>query len=186
MSLRVFAVILVALSSAPVASMAATVDGGTTQLEAFLGSKGKIIVSIDHPLRDVLARTGGGAAKLSATVVYEPGKRDAALKGVRIDLDEGHGTRSAFIDHDELSELLDALEYMNSAIEEWKSSPGDVTGVSYVTAGGFAIGFITLEGDLYSYMQVTRAPVAEVLLKPVALKTTWLAVNEAIQYLASQ
>ena len=114
-----------------------------TQLEAFLTQKGILLIKEFYDLGTVPGMYGS-EAHFVAVVIYEPGRENQKVKGLKIEITSGgrfEKKESSFLDQEELQELSDAIQYMIRLALEWQGNNRNYTEVVYSTKGDFSIGF---------------------------------------------
>lgn len=83
-----------------------------TKLEALLVEKGKLIIKDSYELGKFSKL---GVANFDALVIYEPGKENLRIKGIRVEIKEaGRNERShtSFLDLEEAERTSKAVKYM--------------------------------------------------------------------------
>jgi len=114
-----------------------------TKLEAFLSSKGTLVVKEFYEL----GKVGGLGSGLSidAVVVTQPGQDDQRIRGLRIEVSEAgrlERSNTSFLDMEEIDSLSKALAYMADLAAKWKPvEKQEYTEVQFATKGEFRIGF---------------------------------------------
>jgi len=115
----------------------------TTKLELFLAEKGKLIVKEFYELGKV-GGSYGSKIELTAIVIYEPGRKDERVRGLRIKIIGGgkyERKGTSFLDLEEIEGLSKAIDYMISLSKKWKTIQKNYTEVMFSTQGDFQIGF---------------------------------------------
>ncbi len=141
---RYTAVLVAGIAAATLATPAisqeqAKAEAPKTRLEAFLATKGSLVVKDFYPIGSIRGLT------LEALVLLEPGKESQKVRGLRAEITE-YGrltnTHSSFLDMDELAGLLQAVDYMDKLLGEWRGQKRDAyTEVVFATKGDFKLGF---------------------------------------------
>lgn len=112
-----------------------------TKLEAFLGTRGRLVVKDSYGIGQV---GNLGSAEMDALVIYEPGSSQK-IKGLRVEVTEGgrlERSSVSFIDLDELQSLSEALSYMSNLAAKWNGQVHEpYTEVIYSSKGEFKVGF---------------------------------------------
>lgn len=113
-----------------------------TKIESILISKGSLLIKESLSLGEMKY----GNIKFDALTIYEPGKEAQKIKGIRIEVQrsgELYSSNTAFLDLEEINNLLKSIDYMNNLILKWKNEDrGNLyTEVQYLTKGDFKIGF---------------------------------------------
>src|SRR5262249_41264923 len=87
----------------------------------------------------------GTTAKLTAIVVFEPGKESERLRGLGIEVKQGSGylsrSHTSFLDLEEVEGLNTTIAYMLDVGTQWKSTNKDNAEVVFQTKDEFKIGF---------------------------------------------
>lgn len=117
----------------------AKAEAPKTRLETFLATKGSLVVKDFYPIGSIRGLT------LEAVVLLEPGKESQKVRGLRAEITE-YGriatTHSSFLDMDELAGLLQAVDYMDKLLGEWRGQKREAyTEVVFATKGDFRLGF---------------------------------------------
>jgi hypothetical protein len=114
-----------------------------TKLEEFLAKKGKLIVKDSHEA-GVLHGQYGTKITIGALTIYEPGKEEDKIRGLRIEVYEGgrlERSDTSFLDMDEVESLSQAISYMITLLDRWQGSAREYTEVIFSTKGDFILGF---------------------------------------------
>lgn len=114
-----------------------------TKLELFLAEKGKLIIKEFYELGKV-AGSYGSKIELTAVVIYEPGREDERVRGLRVEITgtgEYKRKGTSFLDLEEIEGLSKAIDYMISLSKKWKTIQKNYTEVMFSTQGDFQIGF---------------------------------------------
>jgi hypothetical protein len=110
-----------------------------TRLEAFLATKGSLVV------KDFYAIGSMRGLELEAVALLEPGKESQKVRGLRAEITEYgrvSNTHSSFLDMDELAGLVQAVDYMDKLLNEWRGQKREAyTEVVFATKGDFRLGF---------------------------------------------
>jgi hypothetical protein len=125
-----------------------------TKLQKFLSQKGTLIIKDFYRLGN-LPGLYSTAMNFDAIVFYEPGKEEARVKGLKIEITEqktyGQNSETAFLDLEELESLSKALQYMSSLKESWKDKPKEYTEVIFETKGNFKAGFYKQKDEINAF-----------------------------------
>jgi hypothetical protein len=114
-----------------------------TKLEAFLATKGKLIIKEFYELGKVSGKYGS-KIELTALIMYEPGQENKKVRGLKIEITEGgryEKTDSSFLDLEEIESLSSAIVYMISLSKKWKEEKRQYTETAFSTQGDLSIGF---------------------------------------------
>jgi hypothetical protein len=114
-----------------------------TKLEAFLSSKGTLVVKDFYELGKVGGL--GSSMSMDAVVLTQPGQEDQKIRGLRVEVSESgrlERSNTSFLDMDEIESLSKALSYMTGLSEKWKPiEKQEYSEVQFATKGDFRIGF---------------------------------------------
>lgn len=120
----------------------------STELEAFLGQTGSIIVKEFHDLGKVRGLYGTGLA-VGTMVVHSAGPDGKKIKGLRIEVKGARPLEresTSFLDMDEIEALTNGLAYMQELAIKWVGKPREYTEVIFSTRGDLQVGFFITEG----------------------------------------
>lgn len=129
--------------------------------------------------------TYAGVLSVKTLVISFP-KSDSSKKiyGVKVEQEETNGyDESAFLDFDELEELLRAMKYLYEVAGSDHESGSDYTELQYSTKGEVVVGFYrTTDGMIHSYFDVE--PGGEMLfLSQPQFREIFSAIKHAYSYL---
>jgi hypothetical protein len=127
----------------------------STQLEAFSSKTGEIIIDDYYPLGTIIAEYGAHI-KISAEVIYSPGKEQQRVKGMRFELSDGgkyEKTAICFLDMDELSGFSKACAYMIDLMNKWKDTSRQYTEVTFYSKGKLKFGFYQEGTEQQAFME---------------------------------
>jgi len=109
-----------------------------TRLEALLATKGSKVVKESHPVGNIRGLS------LEVLVLVEREKESERVKGLRAEITmQGDGSKahSSFLDPDEVTALLRAVDHMGRQLKRWKRHKREsFSEVSFVTRGNFRLG----------------------------------------------
>ena len=115
----------------------------TTKLEAFLVTKGKLIIKEFYELGRVSGKYGS-KIEFTALVMFEPGEESKRVRGLKIEITQAgryEKSETSFLDLEEVDSLLKAIEYLIDLSVKWKDIEKTYTEVVFSTKGDFSIGF---------------------------------------------
>jgi len=154
-----------------------------TQLERFMGERGRIVVKEFYDVGRFLG-PAGIKMMVRGLVIYQPG--GIRLYGLRIgvkSLLEEEG--SCFLDFKEVASLLEALDYIIGLSKKWASVEKEYTEVIFSTEGGFEIGFYQEGLKQKAFCEVGRVGSISIPLEMKDLETIKLLVDKGLVKLKS-
>ena len=156
-----------------------------TALETYLERPGILLVKRRHPLRPVELQ-GGGKLRLDAVSAHEPGMQHQRMMGVRFEVEtpgRSGEERVFYVDVHEIEELVQAIDFMSSAIEERKSSrEADRTEMSISTRDDLEVGIRFAAGGASPFL---RTPSASFELQRAAFEDLRANLNQGRTHLFS-
>ncbi|MEG4453101.1 hypothetical protein QUA52_30365 [Microcoleus sp. N9_A3] len=117
--------------------------GQGTVFRQFLANRGVVMVKETRPIGKCKGDHGDMlAVETMLLTILKGAKRDTTY-GVRLERHDSEGDveSSAFIDFDELDELLEAIKFIHSTANELSAQERDYTEVSYSTKDSAKFGF---------------------------------------------
>lgn len=115
-----------------------------TKVEAFLATKGRMVVKDFSPIGKISGRFGS-TMELETLTVFEPGHEMQKTRGLRVEITEGGRTErsnASFLDLEELEALANAVTNMQKLAGQWDSAPPEFySEVIFSTKGDFKLGF---------------------------------------------
>lgn len=127
----------------------------STKLEQFLSKKGKLIVK-DSFDSGTLSGQYGTKISVDALIIYEPGKEEEKIRGLRIEVKGGgrlERSDTSFLDLDEVESLSKAISYMINLVDNWKNKSRNYTEVIFSTKGDFKLGFYQKGTEMTGFAQ---------------------------------
>lgn len=144
-----------------------------SQLEKFSGTRGGILVREQFSAGNELDFSHSDGAnlarvKMTAIVVYSPGREAQRVKGLRLEvrwLKDGRYERkgAATLDVDEIDSAIAAIDYLIKATNEWRDKKFEANSISYSTKESFVIGYY--QGETSNYFM--RIGGAEITMYPL-------------------
>lgn len=137
---------------------AAQEEKATTKLEAFLAKKGEIIIKEFYAVGSTQG-IYGTITKITALIIYKPGLKQEATKGLRIEMKKTgryEKEAKAFLDIEEVESLSKAIVYMMDLAGEWTNTNREYTEVIFATTGDFNIGFYQKEAKQSAFFRAGR------------------------------
>lgn len=125
-----------------------------TKLEAFLATKGKLIIKEFYELGKVNGKYGS-KIEFTALVIYEPGEENKRVRGLRIQVTEAGRYKkedTSFLDPEEIESLSKALDYMVDLSGKWNDIKKKYVEVVFSTKGDFNIGFYQEEAKQVAFL----------------------------------
>lgn len=157
----------------------------STELEAFLQTKGQIIVKEFHDL-SAIAGQYGARLTIGTLVLYEPNNPERKKRGLRIEVKSGgRGERehTSFLDLDEIEALSKGIAYMTTIANEWQGKNREYSEVVLSTKGDFHIGFYTSEGKLTAFAKSGHIGSVDAVLSMDSLQLLKTAADRGMEYL---
>lgn len=131
-----------------------------TKLETFLSKKGILLIKDFHYLGAKVCKPGGGFVDLNTLKIYEPGKENLAVKGLKLEISKEESrlkrSQAAFLDIDEAESLSKSIKYMIDLGNKWKGQAREYTEVLFSTKGNFSIGFFRKEAAFPAFISIGR------------------------------
>ncbi|MDI3462123.1 MAG: hypothetical protein OJF50_000944 [Nitrospira sp.] len=187
-STAIFAVLL-CLSTNALAQEKTIDQKPLTEVEAFLRTKGQIIVKEFHELRSISGEYGSHLT-IGTLILYDPGSPSKKRKGLRIVVKEGgrlERENISFLDVEEIEALSKGLTYMNKVANEWKGKPREYTEMIFSTKGDFQVGFyINKEGDLGAFAKSGLIGSTSVHLDQDSMGFLKKAADDGLVYLSAR
>lgn len=118
-------------------------DEPATKLEAFLATRGQLIIKDVYSLGTVPGQYAGHV-KIAAVVVYMPDGEGEAAKGLTIEVNDGakyERSDTAYLDLEELEGLSEAVRYMAKLVASWQETNKDYSEVVFSTKADSKVGF---------------------------------------------
>ena len=161
-------------------------DESNTQIEAFVGKRGRLMVKDSYSLGRL---SDVGNIQIDALVAYDPGGSQKT-KGLRIEVQEEGGlerSNTSFIDMDELQGLSQALGYMIDLSGKWNGQPHEpYTEVTYTSKGEFQVGFYQQGAKTSAYCRSGLIGTTTAFLKLADLPKMKAFIDQAITLLNSK
>ncbi|MGE6333608.1 hypothetical protein [Stenotrophomonas sp. NPDC077659] len=133
-----------------------SVDQGTN-VGRFLANRGVIVVKENRPAGRCKGEHGDSiAAETLILNVIKGAKKDTSY-GVRLErIDQDGDTDSAvFLDHDELPELINAIDFIAHTAVELSGQDRDYTEVTYSTKDGATFGFYHSDQEQLAFLKLS-------------------------------
>lgn len=137
-------------------AQASSVDQGTN-VGRFLANRGVIVVKENRPAGRCKGEHGDSIfAETLILNVIKGTKKDTSY-GVRLErVDQDGDTDSAvFLDHDELPELINAIDFITHTAEELSGQVRDYTEVTYSTKDGATFGFYHSDQGQLAFLKLS-------------------------------
>lgn len=133
-----------------------TSEEKSTNVGRFLARRGVLMVK---EMREMTAVKGdfGGRIEISSIILSSaPSNAGDVQFGVRLEQfdDEGDSQGSGFLDFDELSELIGALDFIAGVASKMLHEQRDYTEVTYQTKDNLKFGFYQMEGDQRAFANI--------------------------------
>jgi hypothetical protein len=161
----------VARTSADGAPAAATV------LEAYLREPGRLVVERTYALPPI-ALQGGERLLLEAIVVFEPGREQERVLGVRASA----AGAAAYLDLHEVEDLARSLAALPTVLEPERAQEAAVE-VRFRTRGGFGIAVATGASPAHRAVRFDGPPRSELALSEPALEQLRVQLDACRRYL---
>jgi len=159
---RRFLVVLAAILFLPTIAGAeeqATQPAAKSRLEAFMSGTGRVLVRSFKPIGNLTALYAG-KLEIEGIIAYSPGEEDQRRRGLNIKATAAptstysRGDKSsAFIDLDELADLISSIDYIESAAVSMASTT-EYTEIDYRTRAGIKVGFYIDRGKVQRFIEV--------------------------------
>lgn len=156
-----------------------------TELEAFLRTKGQIVVKEFHDVGSISGEYGSHLT-VGTLVLYDPASPSKMKKGLRIEVKEGgrlERENTSFLDVDEIEALSKGLAYMSKVANEWKGKPREYTEMIFSTKGDFQVGFYVNKGELSAFAKSGHIGPTSAILDENSLSILKKAADEGLAYL---
>jgi hypothetical protein len=127
-----------------------------TKVEGFLQIKGSILVKIFHDIGSINASYGSSIA-FSTLRLFEPTNVESCTDGIRVEMKEdgdSNQTHSAFLDMDEVGDLVNGIRYMADLAGQSHGYRGDYTEVIFSTRGDLKVGFYVSDGKVQAFVKL--------------------------------
>jgi hypothetical protein len=170
-----------------------------TKLEAFIATKGELVVKEFYELGAFSGQLGS-LMKIDAAVVYQPGREQQRLRGLRIQVTSSgrvENTQTSFLDLDEVESLSNALGYLADAETNKKGTTGltiaggivaapPYTEFEFSTKDDFRIGFFRRINETSAYAVSGRINPARLFFKPSDFLTIKGLVDKGLTILKAK
>ncbi|WP_251477838.1 hypothetical protein [Stenotrophomonas lactitubi] len=126
-------------------------EGKGTSVARFLANRGAIVVKETRPVGRLKGEHGDTVSADTVVLNVIKGVKKDTSYGVRLERIDADGDfdSAVFLDYDELSELLGAIEFISNTASTLQSQARDYTEVTYSTRDNAQIGFYhSNEGQL--------------------------------------
>lgn len=177
--------ILLCLSTNALAQEKQTDQKPPTELEAFLRTKGQIIVKEFHDVRAISGEYGGHLS-IETLVLYDAGSPSHKRKGLRVEVKEAgrmERENTSFLDLDEIEALSKGIAYMSKVTDEWKGTPREYTEMIFSTKGNFQVGFYVNKGQLVAFAKSGHIGATTAILDTASLNLLKKAADDGLVYL---
>ena len=151
------AIMCTVVASAPVfAADTAEQASPATKFDDFAARKGSLLIKEVYPLGTVMGLYGG-QINVEAIALSEPQRETVFAVVLERPATDKYGTdRRGTLDFDELTGVLQAMDYMLNTAPELKAAKKTYTEVIFQTKSGIEIGFMTEKGgDQTAFVQVS-------------------------------
>lgn len=128
-----------------------SVESGATKLEAFYSKKGALFIKDFYSVGELTSKHGS-IATIKALVMYSPGREGDRSKGLKMEIPGLQIVADVFIDQEEISGIIKAINYQMGLVEKWKDQDKYYTEVNYITTGGLEIGFYQKGNQVTPYL----------------------------------
>lgn len=174
------------LSTNALAQVKTTEQRPPTELEAFLRTKGQIIVKEFHEVRYISADYGSHLS-IGTLVLYDPGSPTKKRKGLRITIKESgrlERESTSFLDVEEIEALSKGIAYMSKVANEWKGKSREYTEMIFSTKGDFEVGFyVNKDGEFGASAKSGLIGAASAHLDLESLTLLKKAADDGLTYL---
>jgi hypothetical protein len=127
-----------------------------TDLRSFMAHRGSVIVKESRPSGHVSGMYNAALEAETMILTKVKGAQKDVAFGVVLKhkLIDGQGSTTAFIDFDEIDELMGALEFVETTAKELLGSTRDYTEVTYATKDNAKFGFYQDNGKQSAYLSL--------------------------------
>ena len=180
---RLLILVLVAVTSSLTLS-APPENDETTKLESFLANTGTLVAKRFH---DVGTIKDAGQSRLpicevTAIVLTSPGT-EAAVKGLQVEVGKGR----AFLDQEEIADLISAIEYMITHKNQLLSQAGnDHIEIVYSTKGNLLVGYYKSKDADTEFIKAGRIGAETKRLPPHGLELLHGLLKSGSEFLAAR
>ena len=132
-----------------------------TKVEDFLKTQGRIIVKIVHDI-STLNASYGATIDLTTVRIFRPLHVDESSDGIRVEIkkdEDSDSSESAFLDLDEVDDLVDGLRYMAKIAAQSHGYKGDYTEVVFSTKGDLKVGFYVSSGKVNGFLTISYSTI---------------------------
>ncbi len=157
----------------------------STELEAFLQTKGQIIVKEFHAISAISGQYGTRLT-IGTLVLYEPNNPEKKKRGLRIEVQGGgraEREHTSFLDLDEIEALSKGIAYMTLLANDWQGKNREYSEVVLSTKGDFRVGFYTSDGKLSAFAKSGHIGSVDAILSMESLQLLKTAADRGMEYL---
>lgn len=145
--------VMSAIVMAPALAYGEEKAGPPTEIQGFMATTGKTMMTVSHPIDEISAKRGT-KVRVGTLAVSEAKDDTNRRKGMTIDIIPTGDLKSrVYLDAGELDPLIASIDSMMKIMAEWKGSDRDPTEMSFGTKGGLKVGFNLSRGNITIFVR---------------------------------
>jgi len=132
-------------------------DARGTSVSRFLANRGAIVVKETRSVGRVKGEHGDSVSAETVVLNVIKGVKKETTYGVRLERTDSHGDfdSAVFLDYDELSELLGAIDFISTTALTLRDQARDYTEVTYSTKDDAQIGFYHSDDGQLAFLKLS-------------------------------